>query len=64
MSSFADQLVEYDESFWGEYNFIRPDESLEDALIKLSKISCRRRTERMLILILIQLNSYQHLPSD
>lgn len=34
---FADQLVEYDESFWGEYNFIRPDESLEDALIKLSR---------------------------
>ena len=29
---FVDQLGEYDESFWGEYNIIAPDESLEKAL--------------------------------
>jgi len=34
---FADQIGEYDDSFWGEYNFISPSESLEDALVKLSK---------------------------
>ncbi len=34
---FTDQLGAYDESFWGEYNFISPEESLEEALVKLSK---------------------------
>jgi hypothetical protein len=34
---FEDQLGAYDESFWGEYNFISPSESLEEALMKLSK---------------------------
>jgi len=34
---FAEQVGTYDESFWGEYNFISPEESLEDALVKLSK---------------------------
>ncbi len=34
---FTDQLGAYDESFWGEYNFISPEESLEDAILKLSK---------------------------
>jgi hypothetical protein len=34
---FTDQLGSYDESFWGEYNFIKPDESLENALAKLKK---------------------------
>jgi hypothetical protein len=34
---FTDQLGEYDESFWGEYNFISPSESLEEALVRLSK---------------------------
>jgi hypothetical protein len=34
---FNDQLGAYDESFWGEYNFISPEESLEDALVKLAK---------------------------
>jgi hypothetical protein len=34
---FIEQLGEYDESFWGEYNFISPDESLEEALIKLGR---------------------------
>ncbi len=34
---FTEQLGTYDESFWGEYNFISPEESLEDALVKLGK---------------------------
>jgi len=34
---FTDQLGVYDESFWGEYNFIKPDESLETALAKLKR---------------------------
>lgn len=33
----TDQLGVYDETFWGEYNFIKPDESLENALMKLKK---------------------------
>jgi len=43
---FADQLTEYDESFWGEYNFIRPEESLEDALIKLSRIQAEKKNSK------------------
>jgi hypothetical protein len=35
---FTDQLGAYDESFWGEYNFIAPDESLEKALVRLRKM--------------------------
>ena len=34
---FTDQLGAYDESFWGEYNFISPEESLEEALVKLRR---------------------------
>jgi hypothetical protein len=34
---FTDQLGAYDKSFWGEYNFISPEESLEDALVKLNR---------------------------
>jgi hypothetical protein len=34
---FTDQLGTYDETFWGEYNFISPEESLEQAMIKLAK---------------------------
>jgi len=34
---FTEQLGDYDESFWGEYNFISPEESLEEALVKLGK---------------------------
>jgi hypothetical protein len=34
---FTDQLGEYDASFWGEYNFISPDESLEEAVERLSR---------------------------
>ncbi len=34
---FTDQIGVYDETFWGEYNFIKPDESLENALMKIKK---------------------------
>jgi hypothetical protein len=34
---FTEQLGSYDEAFWGEYNFIAPDESLENALTRLRK---------------------------
>lgn len=34
---FTDQVGSYDEAFWGEYNFIAPDESLENALRRLMK---------------------------
>ncbi len=34
---FTDQLGEYDAAFWGEYNFISPDESLEEALVRLNR---------------------------
>jgi hypothetical protein len=34
---FTDQLGEYDETFWGEYNFISPEESLAEALVKLAR---------------------------
>jgi len=40
---FADQVGTYDESFWGEYNFITPDESLEIFLVKLSKAQEKER---------------------
>ena len=32
---FVDQVGGYDESFWGEYNFIKPDEPLEEALRRI-----------------------------
>ena len=34
---FTDKNFEYDHSFWGEYNYIIPDETLQDALIRISK---------------------------
>jgi hypothetical protein len=34
---FTEQIGSYDEVFWGEYNFITPDESLENALQRLLK---------------------------
>ena len=40
---FIDQVGAYDESFWGEYNFITPDESLENALVKLNKAQAVRK---------------------
>jgi len=42
---FTDQVGDYDESFWGEYNFITPDESLENAMVKLNKAQAARREE-------------------
>jgi hypothetical protein len=35
---FIDMLGGTDETFWEDYNFIKPDEPLEKALIKISKI--------------------------
>jgi hypothetical protein len=43
---FAEQIGTYDESFWGEYNFITPDEPLENALIKLSKTQAARKDDK------------------
>ena len=34
---FTDQVGDYDESFWGEYSFITPEESLENAIVKLGR---------------------------
>jgi hypothetical protein len=34
---FMDKNFEYDNSFWGDYNFIIPDETLQDALIRITK---------------------------
>jgi hypothetical protein len=34
---FTEQIGSYDEVFWGEYNFITPDESLENALQRYMK---------------------------
>ncbi|MFO7828412.1 MAG: carboxypeptidase-like regulatory domain-containing protein [Bacteroidales bacterium] len=34
---FIDQHETYDASFWGDYNFIKPDEPLEDALVRIAK---------------------------
>jgi len=33
---FIDQISGYDEDFWGEYNYISPDEPLEQGLLRLS----------------------------
>ncbi|MDY6799782.1 MAG: carboxypeptidase-like regulatory domain-containing protein [Bacteroidota bacterium] len=34
---FIDQDNEYDADFWGEYNFIKPNEPLEEALVRIAK---------------------------
>ena len=44
---FTEQVGEYDESFWGEYNIITPDESLEEALVKLGKLQATKKDENM-----------------
>ncbi|OFX26303.1 MAG: hypothetical protein A2041_03265 [Bacteroidetes bacterium GWA2_31_9b] len=36
-SIFIDKNFEYDYSFWGDYNYISPDETLEEALVRISK---------------------------
>ncbi len=35
---FADMLGGYDPDFWGPYNILIPEESLEDALIRISRL--------------------------
>jgi len=34
---FIDKNFEYDYSFWGDYNYIIPNETLQDALIRIAK---------------------------
>jgi hypothetical protein len=34
---FMEQITDFQDSFWGEYNFIRPEEPLEEAIKKLSR---------------------------
>jgi len=34
---FMEQITDYQDSFWGEYNFIKPEEPLEEAMEKLSR---------------------------
>jgi hypothetical protein len=35
---FADLLGGYDQEFWGPYNIIIPDESMEEALKRISRL--------------------------
>lgn len=35
---FINEVAGYDEKFWGEYNYIKPDEPLEEALKRISKL--------------------------
>jgi len=34
---FIDENYDYDHQFWGEYNYISPEKSLQDALIEIQK---------------------------
>ena len=34
---FVEKIGKYDKSFWGDFNFIPPDESLEEALSKIKE---------------------------
>jgi len=34
---FIDENYQYDHQFWGEYNYISPDESLEEALVRIQR---------------------------
>jgi CarboxypepD_reg-like domain len=34
---FVEKIGKYDESFWGDFNFIPPDESLEEAISKIKE---------------------------
>ena len=34
---FTDENHQYDSKFWGEYNYLVPNESLEDALVRIQK---------------------------
>ncbi len=44
---FSDQVGNYDETFWGEYNFVTPEESLEHAIIKLQRAQAEKKKENM-----------------
>jgi hypothetical protein len=39
---FINQVGGYDEDFWGEYNYIQPDEPLEEALKRIGKLMGRK----------------------
>jgi hypothetical protein len=44
---FADQVSYFtDDNFWGEYNYIKPDESIESAISKLNRKLKRREIEK------------------
>ena len=34
---FIDENFQYDHQFWGDYNYISPDETIEEALIRIQK---------------------------
>jgi hypothetical protein len=36
MNIFTDQVSEFNEAYWEEYNYIKPEEPLEEAIRKLS----------------------------
>ena len=36
MNIFTDQVIEYNDSYWEGYNYIKPDEPLEEAIRKMS----------------------------
>ncbi len=40
---FADLLKGYDPSFWGPYNYLIPEEPIEDALIRISQLMQKRQ---------------------
>ena len=40
---FIDNVVEYyDEDFWGDFNYIKPEESIEEAVERISRRLNRR----------------------
>ena len=40
---FINQVGGYDEAFWGEYNYIKPDEPLEEALRRIAELMENRK---------------------
>ncbi len=42
-TAFTEQLGEYDETFWDQYNYIKPDESLTEALKRISEDNSENR---------------------
>ena len=35
---FTEQTGGYEDGFWGPYNYIIPDESLEEALVRIARL--------------------------